>query len=72
MATSVKLSAKIIFEAKTISKDLNRSVSEQIEHWAKIGRMIEENPDLTYDMIKEILIGLQEVEEGKVEPYIFD
>lgn len=46
---AVKLSEHIVSEAKVISKALNRSVSGQIEHWAKIGRLAEENPDLTYE-----------------------
>lgn len=68
----MKLSEEIISDAKTSSRVFNRSVSGQIEYWAKIGKIAEENPDLTYEMIKDILISLQEVEEGKVEPYIFD
>lgn len=68
--TAVKLSEDIISEAKIISKALlNRSVAGQIEHWAKIGRLTEENPDLTYEFIKNILIAQQEVKAGKLEPY---
>ena len=72
MATSVKLSESIISEAKIMSKVLNRSVSGQIEYWAKIGKIAEENPDLTYDLIKDILIAREEVKTKDVEPYQFD
>jgi len=72
MAMAVKLSEDIITEAKIISKALNRSIAGQIEHWAKIGRIAEENPDLTYDFIKNILIAQQEALAGKLEPYFFD
>ncbi|HBY05930.1 MAG: hypothetical protein UV38_C0003G0013 [candidate division TM6 bacterium GW2011_GWE2_42_60] len=71
MASTVKLSDEIMSEAKTISKALNRSVAGQIEYWAKIGKIAEENPDLTYEFIKNILIALQEAEFGKVEKYSF-
>lgn len=71
MAT-VKLSEGIISEAKIMSKALNRSVAGQIEHWAKIGRIAEENPDLTYEFIKNILIAQQEARAGKLQPYVFD
>lgn len=71
MAT-VKLSEGIISEAKIISKALNRSVAGQIEHWAKIGRIAEENPDLTYEFIKNILIAQQEARAEKLQPYVFD
>ncbi len=71
MASSVKLSDEIVSEAKTASKVLNRSVAGQIEHWAKIGKIAEANPDLTYDFIKDILLGLQELENGEALPYEF-
>lgn len=70
--SSVKLSKDIVTQAKVISKALNRSVAGQIEHWAKIGRLAEENPDLTYDFIKNLLISQEEARAGNVEPYIFD
>ncbi len=55
MATAVKLSEHIVSAAKPVSRALNRSDAGQIEHWAKIGKIAEENPDLTYDLIKKIL-----------------
>lgn len=72
MATAVKLSESIVSEAKIMSKALNRSVAGQIEHWAKIGKIAEENPDLTYEFIKNILIAQQEAQSGKLELYLFD
>lgn len=72
MVTAVKLSEHIISEARIASKAFNRSVADQIEHWAKIGRLAEENPDLTYEFIKNILIAQQEVKAGKLETYLFD
>ncbi|QQR49572.1 ParD-like family protein [bacterium] len=72
MATAVKLSESIVSKAKKISKALNRSVAGQIEHWAKIGKIAEENPDLTYEFIKNILIAQQEAKSEDLEPYLFD
>ncbi len=70
--STVKLSENIILEAKIMSKALNRSLAGQIEHWAKIGRLAEENPSLTYEFIKNILIAQQEAAAGKLESYEFD
>jgi hypothetical protein len=70
--STVKLSKDIVSEAKIISKALNRSLAGQIEHWAKIGRLAEENPDLTYEFIKNILIAQQEALADKLEAYQFD
>jgi hypothetical protein len=70
--STVKLSKDIVSEARIIAKALNRSLAGQIEYWTRIGRLAEENPDLTYEFIKNILIALQEVAADKLEPYHFD
>ncbi|MCX5925461.1 MAG: hypothetical protein NT124_04195 [Candidatus Dependentiae bacterium] len=72
MACAVKLSDRIVSDAKIMSKVLNRSVAGQIEHWAKIGKIAEEHPDLTYEFIKSVLIAQQEVKAGAIEPYGLD
>ena len=69
MATAVRISDKLVREAKLFSKVDNRSVTGQIEHWARIGKCAEENPDLTYNLIKEILIGLEELDQGESSEY---
>ncbi len=71
MTTAVRVSDRLLQEAKIYSKLDNRSIRGQIEHWAKIGKCAEENPDLTYSLIKEILIGLEELEQGECSEYIF-
>jgi hypothetical protein len=71
MATAVKLSENIVTQAKIVSKVFNRSVAGQIEYWAKLGRLAEENPNLTYDFIKNILLAQQEAESGKLKEYVF-
>lgn len=70
--SSVKLSENIVKQAKITAKVFNRSIAGQIEYWAKLGRVMEENPDLTYDMIKNILIAQQEALTEQLEPYSFD
>jgi len=72
MAISVKLSDDIVAQAKTMSRALNRSVAGQIEYWAKIGKIAEENPDLNYDFIKKLLIAREESQAGVLVPYEFD
>jgi hypothetical protein len=71
MATAVRISDKLVTEAKKYSQVDHRSITGQIEHWAKIGKCAEDNPDLTYSLIKEILIGLQELEQGERSEYKF-
>ena len=71
MSAAVRISDKLIRDAKLHSKVDNRSVTGQIEHWAKIGKCAEENPDLTYNLIREILIGLEELDQGEYSEYKF-
>lgn len=69
MGIAVNLDNTLVNIAKTYSIAQCRSIAKQIEHWAKIGRIAEENPDLTYEAIEGILLGLADVQEGNVEPY---
>ena len=71
MTTAVRVSEKLVRAARLFSKVDNRSVTGQIEHWARIGKCAEENPDLTYGLIKEILIGMEELERGESSEYTF-
>ena len=71
MTTAVRVSENLVREARLLSTVDNRSVTGQIEHWATIGKYAEENPDLTYDMIKEILLGVEELTSGDKEEYRF-
>jgi hypothetical protein len=71
MPTAVRISEELVFEAKKISKVEHRSITGQIEHWTRIGKIAEENPDLTYDLIKEILIGIEDLNGGQRTEYQF-
>ncbi len=71
MPTAVRISDNLLQDARKYSKVDHRSITGQIEHWAKIGKCAEENPDLTYDLIKEIFIGIEELNSGEKEEYQF-
>ena len=71
MTTAVRITDELVREAKIFSKIDKRSLTGQIEHWARIGKCAEENPDLTYALIKEIFIGLAELEHGESSEYNF-
>jgi len=72
MAMAVRISEELADEAKKFSKIEHRSLTGQIEHWARIGKCSEENPDLTYNLIKEILIGIEELDQKEKTEYQFD
>lgn len=72
MATaSVRIDLELIDKATIVAKALNRTAPKQIEHWAKIGEMMEDNPDLPYEFVKQAIIAKAEREAGKLEAYDF-
>ncbi len=71
MSSAVKLSAHLLKKASLRAKAMNRSMAGQIEYWASIGQIAEDNPDLPYVMIRDIKISLEEVKAGEIEDYIF-
>jgi len=71
MAQSIKLSDELIKDARNYAHLYSRSVPKQIEYWSRIGKIAEENPDLSYDFIKNILLSKIEAESGDVEEYVF-
>ena len=71
MATAVRISENLLNDARKYSKIDHRSLTGQIEHWASIGKCAEQNPDLTYDLIKEIFLGLHELDQGEKTEYSF-
>ncbi|MDJ0900551.1 MAG: ParD-like family protein [Xenococcus sp. MO_188.B8] len=71
MATAVKISDELFEKARIQSKVFKRSIAGQIEYWAKIGQMIEENPDLPLPLIQDILVGREQIKAGQGTPYVF-
>ncbi|MFO7613746.1 MAG: hypothetical protein R6W71_03805 [Bacteroidales bacterium] len=69
MPTTIRISDELILSAKRVSKAENRSLTGQIEYWAKIGRIAQANPDMTYHLIREILYGQAEIESGEFSEY---
>ncbi len=71
MTTAVRVSEDLVREARLLSAVDNRSVTGQIEHWARVGKCAEENPDLTYRLIRDILVGIEELDQGESTEYPF-
>lgn len=70
MATiSVRLDQDLIEKATIMAKALDRTPPKQIEHWAKIGKMMEDNPELSYAFVREAVIAEAERQAGKLEAY---
>ncbi len=72
MAVAIKLSDALVNDARLYAKAQHRTPPKQIEHWAKLGKMAEENPDLPFSFIQEMMLSHGEAEQGNLEPYKFD
>ena len=71
MSVSVQISDELAAKAGVVSEIFNRSLAGQIEYWACIGQLAEENSDLPLSFISDILKGKQEIRSGMGEPYVF-
>ena len=69
MAVNVKLSESLVDSAKLYASIEHRSVPKQIEYWSPIGKIAADNPDLSFSLIRDILIADQEEPVGE---YQFD
>ena len=67
MFINVKLPQMLVDQAKRHGHVQHRSVPKQIEHWFKIGKVVEENPDLSFSMIRDILLADQDAVVGEYE-----
>ena len=73
MATeSIRLDKDLIDKAQVMAKAFCRTVPKQVEHWAKIGEIMEDNPDLTYEFVRDCLIAKAEQEKGMLVDYVFE
>jgi hypothetical protein len=53
----VKISDELHEAAKLMAKAMSRSINSQSEYWMRIGKLIEENPSITYPEAIKILVN---------------
>lgn len=71
MTTVVRISEKLANEVKKYAHVEHRSITGQVEYWASIGKCAIENPDLSFDYIKDVLISVDELDQGERSEYKF-
>jgi hypothetical protein len=69
MATALKLSDELIDLAKPHAMAEHRSIPKQIEYWARLGKAVEDNPELPLQFIKETLLAVAEANAGQLSEY---
>ena len=71
MAIALKLSDELINLAKPHAAAEHRSVPKQIEYWARLGKAVEDNPELPLQFIKDTLLAIAEANAGQLSEYKF-
>lgn len=69
MATSIRLDDDFVSDVRVHAEAEMRSVPKQIEYWAKIGKIMTDNPDLSYSFVQEAILASEEIKLGKVKRY---
>jgi hypothetical protein len=67
--TSIRIEQKLYDQAKTDAIAEHRTISGQVEYWAKVGRAALDNPDLPVSFITESLASMAESREEAV-PFV--
>lgn len=60
--------ARVVQQQAVVSQ---RTLSQQIIYWANLGKMAEDNPELPFAFLQEVLLARAEAQAGEVEPYEF-
>lgn len=71
MSTAMKLPADLVEMAKLPAAAAHRSVPKQIEYWARLGKAVDDHPDLPLQFIKDTLLALEEAKSGQLSAYSF-
>ena len=72
MSRSIRLSTELVQAAEVAAQHNQRTTAGQIEFWVRLGRALEENPDLSSQMLLDLLIGIEDINQGKIRPYRFN
>lgn len=60
MTMSIYIDDVLYNQAQVYAREEHRTVSEQIEFWALVGRTALDNPDLSIDFVRDLLIARAE------------
>ena len=71
MGVPIRIDETIYNDAKKIARAEYRSIPNQIEFWAAIGKCALDNPDLPIEFIKDLLIS-KNTDRSLAEPFSFE
>jgi len=68
MGMPVRIDDELYEQAKSASKAECRTITGQLEFWAKIGKAALDNPDLPVEFVRDLLIARME-EKKSLAPF---
>jgi hypothetical protein len=71
MGVPIRIDEEIYEEAKRVAKAECRSIPQQIECWARIGKCALDNPDLPIEFIRDVLMS-KLADRSLAEPFEFE
>lgn len=69
MGTAIRIKDDIYLAARRVAGAEHRSIPQQIEFWAMVGKTALENPDLPIDFVRELLIS-RHTDRALAEPFV--
>ncbi|MFM2480145.1 TA system antitoxin ParD family protein [Celerinatantimonas sp. YJH-8] len=69
---TIQIAQSLVDKATAAAKATQRTPSQQIEHWAQIGQMMEDNPDLPYAFVQQAIMAHDEKQAGESTAYTFE
>ncbi len=71
MGVAIRINETIYNEAKKTARAECRSIPNQIEFWAMIGKCALDNPDLPIEFVKDLLLAKYQ-DKSLAEPFKFE
>ncbi len=71
MSISIRIDEAIYNAARKTAQAEYRSIPNQIEYWAMVGKCALDNPDLPIEFIKDVLIA-KNTDKSIAEPFEFE
>lgn len=69
MSMPVRINDELYEQAKSASKGECRTISGQLEFWAKVGKAALDNPDLPIEFVRELMVARSE-DRTQLTPFV--
>ncbi|MCR9191445.1 MAG: ParD-like family protein [Gammaproteobacteria bacterium] len=71
MGVPIRIDEEVYNDAKKVARSECRSIPNQIEFWARVGKCALDNPDLPIEFVRDLLISKNQ-DRSLAEPFECD